>query len=89
LARRAWPRGKVPLSRGRGERGGRKPAKLAVQPARGGAGMLRAALVVSAVFLAAGVAGSDSLANASVTRSDPNPITSEDRRRRRALRTVS
>jgi hypothetical protein len=40
--------------------------------------MLRAALVVSAVFLAAGVAGSVSLANASVTRSDPNPITSED-----------
>ena len=58
--------------------GAGKPAKLAVQPARGGAGMLRAALVVSAVFLAAGVAGSDSLANASVTRSDPNPITSED-----------
>jgi cell wall-associated NlpC family hydrolase len=40
--------------------------------------MLRAALVVSTVFLAAGVAGSVPLASASVTRSDSNPITSEE-----------
>ena len=59
--------------------GPRKPAKVAMPPAGGGAGTLRrAALVVAAVFLAAGVAGSVSLANASVTRSGPNPITSED-----------
>ena len=58
--------------------GAREPAKLAMLPARGEAGMLRAALVVLAVFLAAGVAGSVSLANASVTRSDHDPITTED-----------
>ena len=58
--------------------GAREPAKLAMLPARGEAGMLRAALVVLAVFLAAGVAGSVSFANASVTRSDHDRRPEED-----------
>lgn len=47
--------------------------------AKGGGGIaLRAALIASAFFLAAGVAGSVSLSDASEARAEPDPTTSED-----------
>jgi hypothetical protein len=47
--------------------------------AKGGGGIaLRAALIAAAFFLAAGVAGSVSLSDASEARAEPDPTTSED-----------
>lgn len=55
----------------------RRSAKVAVPTSRGGGVTLRAALIVSAVFLAVGVAGSVSISNASGARSEPSPTTRE------------
>lgn len=56
----------------------RRTAKVYVPTARGGGVTLRVALIVSAVFLALGVAGSVSISNASGARSEPSPTTPED-----------
>ena len=56
----------------------RRPAKVHVPTARGGGVTLRAALIVSAVFLTSGIAGSVSISNASEARSEPSPTTPED-----------
>ncbi len=56
----------------------RRPAKVYVLTARGGGVTLRAALIVSAVFLASGIAGTVSISNASEARSEPSPTTPED-----------
>ena len=55
--------------------------------AKGGGGIaLRAALIASAFFLAAGVAGSVSLSDASEARAEPDPTTSEDPKKTEGMR---